>query len=134
MKLLSQLAFVLLLAGSIFITGCTAMREMDASQNEQNLAAAGFRIRMAQTDAEKARLAELTPYKINFVPKKGGGVVYVYPDPKQNFALIGGPKEYQQYQSINVNQDIASDQLAAAQMNEMAYWDYYDGVLGPIWW
>ncbi|MFV0416719.1 MAG: hypothetical protein ACK5NG_10180 [Chthoniobacterales bacterium] len=134
MKLLSKLALVLLLAGSVVITGCTAFREMDSSQEEQNLAAAGFRIRMAETDEQKARLTQLTPYKVNMIPKKGGKVVYVYPDPKQNFALIGGPKEYQKFQSISVNQNIAADQLAAAQLNEMNYWDYYDGVLGPLWW
>jgi len=131
MKFALPFAFCLLLAA---FSGCALFNQMDSAQTEQNLAAAGFQVRMADTPEKQAKLAKITPYQVNMMTRNNK-IYYVYADPKRNFAMIGGPKEYQKYQQINVQQNIAADQVAAAQMNQMAAMEWDDDMfLGPLWW
>lgn len=104
---------------------------MGSSSTEQLLTAAGFQTRPVVTQQQQQVLASLTPYQVQ-MRTKGSSVYYIYPDPSRGFVLVGGPKQYQKFQNLSVQQGIAEDQMtAAAEMqmlsnNEAAMWD-------PFW-
>jgi hypothetical protein len=65
----------------------------------------------------------------------GKGVFYVYKDANAGFAYIGREAEYQRYQQLAIQQQIAQNQIAAAEMERAAAWQWY-GAWGPraFWW
>jgi hypothetical protein len=124
----------LALTALLTLGGCAWINSLSANSTEQTLAAAGFQVRMADTPERQSMLQSLPPYQVTMKPH-GNSVVYVYADPKKNMAMIGGPAEYQKYQQLNIQQNVAADQVAAAQMNEMAASEFdYDSMWGPLWW
>ena len=112
MKLLQILVLLPLLALPVF-TGCASM---GASGTEPMLSAAGFRVKSPETKLQRELYDQLAPYKV----QRGtynGKVFYAYKDERQGVAYVGGEEEYQKYQQLAVQRRIASDQVAAAQMN-----------------
>lgn len=128
MKTLFALLTATLLVG---ISGCAWMNEMDSTSTEQLLVASGFQTRMIDTPKKQAMVAELTPYRVQ-MRSKGNKVYYVYPDTRKGIVLVGGPLQYQQFQKLSVQQEVAEDQMTAAaemqmmNMDEMGMWD-------PFW-
>jgi hypothetical protein len=58
-----------------------------------------------------------------------------FEDEKAGIAYVGREQEYQQYQQLAIQQQIAQDQYMAAQMQADAAWQWY-GAWGPraFWW
>ncbi len=117
------------LAVALSLTGCAAIQKQDASQTEQLLSAAGFQMKLADNPQKLAHLQTLTPLKL--VPhSRDGQVYYVYADPQFcNCLYAGDQAAYQRYQQLAVAQNIAKDQMMAAQMNEDAAMNW--GMWGP---
>jgi hypothetical protein len=64
-----------------------------------------------------------------------GKVFYVYKDEKAGVAYIGREAEYQRYQQLAIQQQIAQDQYMAAEMEQQAALDWYGGfAFRRIWW
>ena len=99
------------------------------------LSAAGFRARTPETPKQQQLYAALPPYQVERATVKGKGVFYVYKDEKAGVAYVGREQEYQRYQQLAVQQQIAQDQYMAAQMQADAAWGWY-GAWGPraFWW
>jgi hypothetical protein len=117
------------LAAALTVSAC----QSTSTRKEDMLAAAGFKIRLADTPAKLANLQKLPPN--TFVPRTvdGGQTVFVYADPVVCKCLyVGSQQAYQTFQGLAFEQRVSSQDLLAAQMNADATWDY--GVWGPGWW
>lgn len=121
--------WVIVLAGGL--SGCTYFRKEDADKTEATLAAAGFRMKPADTPKREASLAQFPVRKIVSRPHEGK-VVYFYADPDFCKCIYTGTQqEYSRYRQLAIQQNIAQEQVEAAEMNENAAMDW--GMWGPFW-
>jgi len=126
------LSMVLLgVTASLAVSGCTYFRRQDADKTESTLAAAGFRMKPADTPKRQASLATFPVRKI-VSRMHDGQVVYFYADPDFCKCLyVGSQQEYGRYKQLAIQQQIAQEQIEAAEMNEDAAMDW--GMWGPFW-
>jgi len=119
------------IAGALGIAGCASM---DASNQESLLIAAGFRARTPQTQRQRELYDAAPPYRIQHAVVKGK-VFYAYKDERKGVAYVGGEAEYQRYQQLAIQQQVAQDNYMAAEMNRDMAWGWY-GAWGPrsFWW
>ena len=123
--------FIAALTGTILLAGCASM---GSSNTESLLTAAGFRARTPQTPKQQQIYAALPPYKVERATVKGQ-VFYVYKDEKSGVAYVGREQEYQRYQQLAIQQQIAQNQYMAAEMQQEAALDWYGGFgFRRIWW
>jgi hypothetical protein len=119
------------LAGTIFLAGCAGM---GSANTTSLLTAAGFRARTPQTPKQQQMYAALPPYQVQRATVKGQ-VFYVYKDEKAGVAYVGREAEYQRYQQLAIQQQIAQNQIMAAEMEQQAALDWYGGFgFRRIWW
>ena len=129
----SKIAIVLAAAiGTILFTGCAGV---GSANTTSLLTAAGFRARTPQTPKQQQMYAALPPYQVERATVPGKGVFYVYKDEKAGLAYVGREQEYQQYQQLAIQQQIAQNYYTAAEMERAAAWQWY-GAWGPraFWW
>lgn len=120
------------LAGAFFLAGCAGV---GSANTESLLTAAGFRARTPQTPKQQQIYAALPPYQVERATVPGKGVFYVYKDERSGFAYVGREQEYQRYQQLAIQQQIAQNYYMAAEMDRAAAWQWY-GAWGPraFWW
>jgi hypothetical protein len=120
---------VLLLALSSFSHGCASMQQQQVTATEDLLAAAGFKIRPADTAEKMAHLNTLQPHKL-IARSRDGQFVYTYADPQYCKCLYaGGPKEYQEFERLKFQKQQAATELMASEEAPMNW-----GLWGPPWW
>ena len=73
---------------------------------------------------QRELFAELQPYRLQRGSHEGK-TFYAYKDEKQGIAYVGGEKEYQKYQELAIQRQIARAQYEAAQMNRMTAYQWY---------
>jgi hypothetical protein len=119
-------------AAALFLAGCESM---GSANTTSLLTAAGFRARTPQTPQQQQIYAALPPYQVQRATVKGKGVFYVYKDEKAGIAYVGREQEYQRYQQLAIQQQIAQNYYMAAEMERAAAWQWY-GAWGPraFWW
>jgi hypothetical protein len=118
-------------ATTLFVTGCASMT---SANTESLLSAAGFRVRTPQTPKQQQIYAALPPYQVQRATVKGQ-VFYVYKDEKAGVAYVGREQEYQRYQQLAIQQQIAQNQIMAAEMEQQAALDWYGGFgFRRFWW
>jgi hypothetical protein len=118
-------------AATLFLAGCAGV----GSENTTSLlSAAGFRAHTPQTPKQQQMYAALPPYKVERATVKGH-VFYVYKDEKAGVAYIGREQEYQRYQQLAIQQQIAQNYYTAVAMDRAAAFGWY-GAWGPraFWW
>ena len=116
---------------ALFLAGCAGMA---SSNTESLLTAAGFRARTPQTPKQQQIYATLPPYQVQRATVNGK-VFYVYKDEKAGVAYVGREQEYQSYQQLAIQQQIAQNQIAAAEMEQQAALDWYGGFgFRGLWW
>ena len=117
---------------TLVVAGCA---EMGSGNTTSLLSAAGFRVRTPQTPKQQQLYAALPPYQVERATVPGKGVFYVYKDEKAGLAYIGREQEYQRYQQLAMQQQIAQNYYMAAEMERAAAWQWY-GAWGPraFWW
>jgi hypothetical protein len=116
---------------ALFLAGCASMT---SANTESLLSAAGFRVRTPETPKQQQIYAALTPYKVQRATVKGN-VFYVYKDEKAGVAYVGREQEYQRYQQLAIQQQIAQNQIMAAEMEQQAALDWYGGFgFRRFWW
>lgn len=116
--------FIATLVGAILLAGCASM---GSSNTKSLLSAAGFISRTPQTPQQQEIYASLPPYKVQRATVPGKGVFYVYKDEKAGVAYLGRELEYQRYQQLAIQQQIAQDQYMAAEMDRQAAFRFYGG-------
>jgi hypothetical protein len=104
-------------------------------QQESDLGAAGFTVRIANTAERQAMLNRLPPNR--FVVRVHDGVShYIYADPGCGCLYVGSQQAFNQYVS-NQQLDIGHEQQMAVQDYFDAAWDWSAwgpwGPLGPIY-
>jgi hypothetical protein len=116
------------LVGIAGLSGCVSTRQM-VSQNEDNLAAAGFIIRPANTPERQTMLNKLPPH--TFVKRIHDDIVhYVYADPLVCDCLyVGTQHAYSQYQRYLQQKNLVDEQETTAQMYSDPTWNW--GAWGP---
>ena len=126
------LSIVLLAAvTALAFSGCTYFRKQEADKTESTLAAAGFRMKPADTLKREAGLAQFPVRKI-VARTREGQVVYFYADPDFCKCLyVGNQQQYARYKQLAIQQQIAQEQVDAAEMNEDSAMDW--GMWGPYW-
>ncbi len=119
-------------AAALFVAGCA---EMGSANTTSVLSAAGFRARTPQTPKQQQIYAALPPYQVERATVPGKGVFYVYKDEKAGLAYVGREQEYQRYQQMAIQQQIAQNYYMAAEMDRASAWGWY-GAWGPraVWW
>jgi len=94
------------------VVGCAGMQ----TQSKENLLiAAGFKAVVPKTVAQQKKLQALPPDKVAMI-QKGGKTYYVFPDAANNRALVGGPKQYQSYQQLRLQNKLANENLETAEI------------------
>lgn len=128
---------VMLLVAAATLSSCVT--EGQSVQNkEDDLAAAGFVVRPANTKERQAMLNRLPANK--FLMRTRGGVVnYVYADPTNcNCLYVGSQQDYSRYRQARQQEKIANRQLLAAQTYADSTWDWnrwgpdFEGFYGPF--
>jgi hypothetical protein len=95
------------------LASCQAVENQDAQSTEQVLAAAGFQMKEATTPQQLANLEAMTQRKI-VIHDQNGQPRYVYADAEGcKCVYVGGEKNYDEFQRLSVNQEIAQDNLDA---------------------
>jgi len=100
----------------------------NTQQTENLLSAAGFRTVVANTPERQQHLKTLPPDKVTLVQRNGKNY-YVYADPAHWQIYVGNPSQYQKYQQLRLANNMAQDQLAAAEMNQETAMGW--GTWGP---
>ncbi len=114
------------LAASRALSGCATVGAQD---RENMLAAAQFTRKQADTPAKLAKLKAM-PQNVFLYQKRKGARYYVYADAAGCGCLfIGNETAFQHYQQIRMEQHIADEQLAAAEMQQDVAMDW--GMWGP---
>ena len=110
-------------------TPATAKSKSSIQHTEDNLAAAGFIVRPANTPARIAMLKRLPANK--FVQRTHGETVnYVYADPKACACLyVGSQAAYGQYQKAMQAKNLLDQQQLNALDYQDRYWNW--GAWGP---
>ena len=99
---------------------------MTSANTESLLSVAGFRVRTRQTPKQQQIYAALPPNQVERATVKGQ-VFYVYKDEKTGVAYVGREQEYQRYQQLAIEQQLAHDQIMAAEMVKQAALNWYGG-------
>jgi hypothetical protein len=86
---------------------------------ERLLSAAGFETKVADTPEKVAHLQALTQCKLVRHTKDGKNY-YVFADAKRNCLWVGDEANYQKFQYLQLQQDIADENMAAAMENNAA--------------
>lgn len=122
---------VALLLGLGMLSACQTQQEA-VTQREDNLAAAGFVVRPANTPERQAMLKRLPAHK--FVQRvKGDDVTYVYADPLVcNCLYVGSQQAYGQFKRDQQQRHLADEQQMTAQMYSDPAWNWNAwGPWGP---
>src|SRR5882757_10638862 len=93
--------FTFVLAVAIAIVGCATTTQTSTQNKESMLVASGFKTITPKTAAQQQKLQNLPPGKVTMIQKKGK-TYYIFPDPANNLAYVGGPKQYRQYQQLRI--------------------------------
>jgi hypothetical protein len=117
---------IILISAAVVALCAAGCASMTSANTESLLSAAGFRARTPQTPKQQQIYAALPPYQIQRATVKGH-VFYVYKDAKSGLAYVGREQEYQRYQQLAIQQQIAQNQIAAAEMEQQAALDWYGG-------
>jgi hypothetical protein len=110
------------------VAACQTQQQI-ISAHEDNLAAAGFIVRPANTPERQAMLNRLPPHR--FVQRVNGDTVhYVYADPLVCGCLyVGTQQAYDQYKRDQQQKNLADEQQMTAQTYSDTAWNW--GAWGP---
>ncbi|MFA5168457.1 MAG: hypothetical protein WC530_08005 [Candidatus Omnitrophota bacterium] len=119
----------LIMCGMVVLTGCQTIRDSNARSKEEMLAAAGFRMKQARTPEQLANVRSMTQRKL--IPHtKDGRVMYVYADAGVcRCVYVGTEKNYQEYQKMVYQTELANQQELTAEANRETMFDW--GAWGP---
>src|SRR6202789_1915495 len=109
-----------ILGAGVLFAALTACQSSGILQQENDLSAAGFTVRIADTAERQAMLNRLPPNR--FVQRvNGNDVHYVYADPVVCGCLyIGTQQDFAQY--------VSNQQLDFEQAQRIAFLNYYDAA------
>jgi hypothetical protein len=105
----------------VLMLGCSTTK-----QTENLLSAAGFKIMPATTLEQQAHLKTLPANKVTTVVREGK-TYFVFPDTKQQVLYVGQQAQYNEYQRLRLQKQMAEDQVQAAELNSEPAWGVWGG-------
>lgn len=112
--------------------GCAYFGRQGAQDTENLLAAAGFTMKSADTPEKLAHLKQM-PVRTIVSRSRSDQLVFTYADPDYCKCLwVGNAKQYNTYQRLVQERQVAQMRLMAAEDAEMASMNW--GMWGPWWW
>ena len=113
---------------TISMTGC------DTQNTENTLAAAGFKVKLADTPEKLEHLATLPQRKL-VSQEHEGNVYYVYADAKNCKCMyVGDETAHQQYQKLVIKQNLAAERLEAQERFDSPPYGWgFCRAWGPRW-
>jgi len=112
-----SIAMALVAATSL---GCAAMQRSEAIKTERVLAAAGFQMKLADTPEKLAKVQAMTQRKLQ-PHDKDGEMYFVYADALECVCVyVGTEAAHQRYQSMALQQKLATEARQTAEMNQNA--------------
>ena len=100
------------------MAGC-ATTQTSAQDQANMLVAAGFKTVTPKTPAQQQKLQQLQTGQVAQI-QKNGRTYYIVADPPQNLVYVGGPTEYQAYQQLRAQRQLAQENLQTAEMYQDA--------------
>jgi hypothetical protein len=100
-----------------------AATQSSTQNRESMLVASGLKTVTPKTAAQQQKLQKLPPGKVTMINKKGE-TYYIFPDPAQNRAYVGGPNEYQACQQLRAANKLAKENLETAEMYQDTEMDW----------
>src|SRR6516225_12122661 len=98
--------------------GC-ATTQTSTQDKESMLTAAGFKTVTPKTPAQQQKLQQLQVGQVAQI-QKNGKTYYIVADPPRNVVYVGGPTEYQAYQQMRAQRQLAQEQLQTAAVYQDA--------------
>ena len=109
---MKSIALVLLVVAGA--AGCATLQAAGVRSTEAMLTTAGFHVEPADTPDKKADLQQ-PPARALVRQTQDNQALYVYRDPTVcNCRYVGGEPEYQRYQKLRVEQEIAENKARAS--------------------
>jgi hypothetical protein len=109
-----------ILGVGLALAGCAAIEEHEVGQKEQLLAAAGFQMKPADSPAKLADLERLPQHRL-VRHERDGESVWVYADATDCKCMYSGDQgDYDEFEKLRVQQQIADQEEMAAEMNQQA--------------
>ncbi|CAM5776718.1 hypothetical protein LMIY3S_05668 [Labrys miyagiensis] len=106
------------IALAITVSSCAAIKAEKVDEKEARLSAAGFVRNQANTPAKLAK-AQALPQNKMFIVTKGSKNYYIYADVAGCQCVYAGNEgAYQSYQQLRIQQNIAQEQVLAAELNQ----------------
>ena len=105
---------------SALLCGCAST---GAYNTESMLSAAGFTVKTPKNAQEQAIYDKLKAYKME-TGVVNGKRLYGYKDEKKGVVFVGGEEQYQAYQRLAIQQNIATERMRAAQMDALTVQQY----------
>ena len=115
-----RVSFIMIGATALLalINGCATTTT--STQDQANmLVAAGFKTITPKTPAQQQKLQQLQPGQVAQI-QKNGRTYYIVADPPRNLVYVGGPTEYQAYQQLRAQRQLAQENLQTAEMYQDA--------------
>ncbi len=88
-------------------------------EKASTLVAAGFKTITPKTAAQQQKLHQLQTGQVATI-QKNGRTYYIVANPPQNVVYVGGPHEYQAYQQLRAQRQLAQENLQTAEMYQDA--------------
>jgi hypothetical protein len=114
-------------ACTVLLLSC-ASTQTSTQNRESMLVASGFKVITPKTPAQQQKLQNLPPGKVTMI-QKSGKTYYIFPDPTNNRAYVGRPREYQAYQQLRATNKLVKENLETAEMyqDEEMQWSVWGG-------
>ena len=100
------------------MAGC-ATTTTSTQDTASMLVAAGFKTITPKTAAQQQKLQQLQTGQVATINRQGR-TYYIVADPHQNLVYVGGPHEYQAYQQMRAQHQMAQENLQTAEMYQDA--------------
>ena len=111
------------------LAGCATTTTTSTHDEERSmLVASGFKMVTPKTAAQHEKLQHLQTGQVAMIHKEGKAY-YIVADPSRNVVYVGGPTEYQAYQQLRAQRQLAQENLQTAEMYQDAamQWDAWGG-------
>src|SRR6516164_3727361 len=116
-----RVSFVMISATALLVlmAGCATTTEVTRQDQENLLIASGFKTITPKTPAQQQKLQQLQTGQVAQI-QRNGRTYYIVADPPRNLVYVGGPAEYQAYQQLRAQRQLAQENLQTAEMYQDA--------------
>src|SRR5206468_2390000 len=128
MKPITRIFLCSIAAAYAAVLSSCASTATSTQNKESMLVASGFKVITPKAAAQQQKLQNLPPGKVTMI-QKGGKTYYIFPDPANNRAYVGRPREYQAYQQIRATNKLVTENLETAETYQDAemQWSLWGG-------